>query len=76
MTSKSSRADKARTASVLDDFKNGQSHKLNGIEILNINEVCAEKMPVKILRVLYHTIKALIKNVFFLNFASELITRF
>ena len=35
-TAKSSRADKARTASVLDDFKNGQSHKLK--EILNINE--------------------------------------
>ena len=41
-------ADKARTASFINGFKNDQSHELIDEEILKIHEVESEKIKVKV----------------------------
>ena len=60
-------------------LKNSSSYEPTSEKSLEINEVYAEKIKVKFMRInriLCHSIQTLIKNVFLLNFAHELLMSF
>ena len=66
-------------ANVVNDLKNSSSYEPTGEKSLEIDEVYAEKIKVKVYvnqEILYHSIQTLIKNVFLLNFAHELLMSF
>ena len=63
----------------LNGLKNSSSYEPTGEKSLEIDEVYAEKIKLKFMqinRILYHSIQTLIKNVFLLNFAHELLMSF
>ena len=66
-------------ANVVNGLKNSSSYEPTGERSLEIDEVYAEKIKVKVYvnqKVLYHSIQTLIKNVFLLNFAHALLMSF
>ena len=67
-------------ANVVNGLKNSSSYEPTGEKSLEIDEVYAEKIKVKVYanqqNFLYHSIQILIKNVFLLNFAHELLMSF
>ena len=66
-------------ANVVNGLKNSSSYEPTGEKSLEIDEVYGEKIKVKVYvnhQILYHGIQTLIKNVFLLNFANELLMSF